>query len=148
MIKIKREDVIVDPTDPRTEELKGKKVVFGDNFTEIQEQYFVHILKDIYKKSALPFIFQDICSSIGFSMIAPLPEPTYKPYEEREPVMVGWELKRKVANDTWIIVGKSVNSKMVYLRHLSTSLVVCFELKYVSENFTHLDGTPFGIRED
>jgi len=146
---IKREDVIIDPTDPRVANLIGKKVVFGCNFKQIMEMKTIDILLPLEDNCSHYHFIDFIGEKVGhFSMIAPIPEPVYKPYDEWGDWMLDVELKDKATNETWVIVGRFLFAKKICLRHSIGNFVAAFELKYASEKFTYLSGKPFGIKEN
>ena len=74
---IKREDVIIDPTDPRVEGLIGKPVMFGDIFSQLREELVIGELRLSPDKND-PYPFRQGLGS-HYAMIAPIPEPEPEP---------------------------------------------------------------------
>ena len=71
---IKREDVIIDPTDPRVEGLIGKKVICGDSLIELYSCERKGILNGIKTPNVYPFVI----NNGYFIFIAPIPDTTYE----------------------------------------------------------------------
>ena len=134
---IKREDVIVDPKDPRVEGLIGKKVFFGDIFLRIQKQEYTGVLTNVLEKSDFPFKNDEF----AYAMIAPIPEPTYRPFKSAE--------EFALFRDKWTIE-KSSQIRMKIFQYGESGAVIFNSLsswKILFDYITFEDGTPFGIKE-
>lgn len=135
---IKREDVIVDPTDPRVEGLIGKKVYMGNSYAQLSDRAY-STLKSIVKNSNC-FMSG---AGYGYTMIAPIPEPTCRPFksaEEFAPFRDKWVVDRGTGIISHITgyngSGIFVNGRTYY--HWSAGLSI---LRFD-------DYTPFGVKEN
>ncbi len=134
---INRLDVIVDPTDPRVKGLIGKKVFFGDIFSHIQKQEYTGVLTNIVEESSFPFRNNEFV----YAMIAPVPEPTYRPFKNSKEFFPFRE---------WWIIEKSSQIRMKIFQYEEHGAVVYNLLnswRSLFEYMTFEDGTPFGIKE-
>ena len=135
---IKREDIIVDPKDPRVEGLIGKKVYMGNSFIALNNEVNTPCTLESIKYNSNPFRSG---AGYGYIMIAPVPKPTYRPFksaEEFEPF-----------RDNWIIE-RSSQIRMKIFQYEKQGAVVYNSLSSWRALFEYMafeDGTPFGIKE-
>ena len=135
---IKREDVIIDPTDPRVDGLIGRKVILEDSFKMVQDETCVGILQQVVKDSQFPFR----TDGGRYAMIAPIPEPTYRPFKSAD--------EFAPFRNKWVIE-KSSRRRMKIFQYEESGAVIFNSLsgwKILFEYMTFEDGTPFGVKEN
>lgn len=138
--KIKREDVIFDPTEARVEKLIGKEVWAFDRYDGRRKRKSV--LKKISASTLLPFE----CEDYAYRFIAEIMvEEKGRPYTSKEGESV---MGRVVRSKNSKILYMPVSYNQLYGRiRLMFDPPITVSMSDLFENFEFADGSPCGVVE-
>lgn len=134
----------------------GKKYVYNNIFYKIAnspETCFIGVLERVREDEGLPFVFQDDYNHQFIREI--IVEPKYRPYKDTDEMISDWK-ERFGAKDwpshsmplIWLMCGETRSFVTDYLPHLVYAFSTSLTMQDIYEDYTYLDGSPCGIKEE
>lgn len=135
----------------------GKEYVFSDILYSIinsPQDCSVNILGIVKEDARFPF---GIGYNLGFQFAREIieEEPKYRPYKDTDEMISDWK-KRFVAKDwpshsmplIWLMCGETRSFVTDYLPDFVYTFSTGLTMQDIYEDYTYLDGSPCGMKED
>jgi len=146
-VRVKPEDIICHPLDPRVEGLIGTKVVMGDHMSDFGIGFNIRVrpLTNVVSGHEYPFNTGIVC----YKFIAPYvePEKKYRPFSNDElRNMLGTKLCMKKNYRSVVRIAEYIQDETGYA-HIRFHCGFEPDAQEILDNWTFIDGSPCGVRE-